>query len=534
MKKNRLTYIKNILIPCLLFSGITGVLTGVLIFLFKIAASFVISHSENIYAFVRSNPAYIPLLLAGIAVVAFIASLILKVSPSCRGGGIPTSIAILRGLVTFSWIKSVFLLFTSALLSYLAGIPLGNEGPSVQMGTAVGRGTVRVFAKNNQAWDRYIMTGGACAGFAAATGAPISGIFFAFEEAHRRFSPMIFMTAAIAVVFGNSTMQLLCTLFSISPTLFDFTIDTVLPLKYMWASLIVGLVCALFATLFTRVYRFFFELFKDTLAKLPLTLKIIIVFVCISLIGLVSAEFLGTGHHIVEHVLDGHGVWYMLLLYLCVRAILLIVANNAGVTGGLFVPSLAFGAMIGAVCGKAMIALHILPKEYYVITVVMGMAAFLSASSRTPITAIVFAIEALCGFANILPIAASVTLAYLTIETIGIHSFTETVIETKVEDLHKGMIATVVDAYMTVGKGSFVIGKEIPDILWPPTCVVLSVKKASDIHSIGMAEGDILHLRYQTYDKAETCALLENLVGKQTNMREHSREKLENAIIPNN
>lgn len=536
MKNKRSTYIKNILTPCLLFSFITGMITGGLIFLFKIAASAVISLSESIYAFVRTHPVYLPLLILGAAAIALLSALILRNSPNCRGGGIPTSIALLRGLIPFHWLKSVFLLFASAMLTYLGGVPLGNEGPSVQMGTAVGRGTVRIFARNNQAWDRYIMTGGACAGFGAATGAPLSGIFFAFEEAHRRFSPMIFMTAAVAVIAGNSTMELLCELSGISSSLFGFSINTVLPLKYVWATLIVGLVCALFAAVFTKFYRVSFKFFKRKLTKIPFALKLVAVFVSVSLIGFAGAEFLGSGHSLVDMMLEGHGVWYMLLIYICVRAILLIVANNAGVTGGLFVPSLAFGAMIGALCGKAMIALGMLPDEYYIIMVVTGMAAFLSASSRTPITAIVFSVEALSGLSNILPIAAGVTFAFLIIETIGISAFTETVIETKVEDTHDGKTATVIDTHLTVRPSSFIVGKEIRDILWPPTCVVLSVQKAplaSDEHSVGISADDILHVHYQTYDNTETIGLLEAIVGKQTadpNTKMHEMEK--NHLIP--
>ena len=191
MKKNRITYIKNILFPCLFFSVITGMLTGGIIFLFKLSAAYVIELSGRIYSFVRANPIYLPLLLLGAVVIAFVVAAILKFSPNTRGGGIPTTIALLRGLITFKWAKSLFMLFASAMLTYLGGVPLGNEGPSVQMGTAVGQGTVRIFAKNNQAWDRYIMTGGACSGFAVATGASVSGMLFAIEEAHQKISPRI-------------------------------------------------------------------------------------------------------------------------------------------------------------------------------------------------------------------------------------------------------------------------------------------------------------------------------------------------------
>lgn len=535
MKKKRLTYIKNILLPCLLLSIITGALTGGLIFIFKVAASAVISLSTDAYAFVRENPAYLPCLLLEAAVLGLIAALILKKAPNCRGGGIPTSIALLRGLIPFHWLKSVFLLFGSAMLSYLCGVPLGNEGPSVQMGTALGRGTVRVIARKNLAWDRYIMTGGACAGFAAATGAPLSGIFFAFEEAHRRFSPMIFMVASMTVIASTATMELLCDLAGISSSLFSFTVDTVLPLKFIWAALAVGIACGICAIFFTKLYRLIRGFIGKRLAKIPFVLKIVVVFVAVSLIGFASEGFIGSGHSLVDELIEGHGVWYMLIIYFCVRAILLMVANNSGVTGGLFVPTLAFGAILGSLCGDAMISLGILPDEYYIITVVIGMASFLAASSRTPITAVTFAAEALCGLTNILPITVGVTFAFLVIETFGVTAFTDTVIEGKVEEARAGKTATIVDAHLTVKEGAFVVGKEIRDILWPPTCAVLSVTKNPDIRGAGqgITEGDILHVHYQTYDPEKTITILEALVGAQEgDARTRMRAGGENHQVP--
>ena len=77
---------------------------------------------------------------------------------------------------------------------------------------------------------------------------------------------------------------------------------------------------------------------------------------------------------------------------------------------------------------------------------------------------------------------------------------------------------------MTVQQGAFVIGKEIRDILWPPNCVLLSVKRTEGDGS-GMLAGDVLHLRCQTYDEPETLLLLEALVGAQSVKKdENTRE----------
>ena len=84
-----------------------------------------------------------------------------------------------------------------------------------------------------------------------------------------------------------------------------------------------------------------------------------------------------------------------------------------------FISCAGAGIVLGALCGNALVSLNLLSETYYPIMVVTGMVSFLSASSRTPITAVTFAIEALCGLTNILPIAIGVTFAFLVIETSG-------------------------------------------------------------------------------------------------------------------
>ena len=514
MHNSRTTYIKNILLPCLLFSGIVGIGTGLLIFLFQLSASKVIALSGSIYAAVREHPSALPLLIAGAAVLGLIASIILKKVPDCRGGGIPTAIALLRGLTTFHWFKSIVFVFGSAMLTYLGGIPLGTEGPSVQMGTAVGRG----IARKHPAWKRYIMTGGSCAGFAAATGAPITGILFAFEEAHRHISPMLFLVSSIAVLAASTVMQLLCPLAGMDYALFSFHNMASLPLKYLWAALIVGVVVGFSAAGFTIAYRVIRRFVRQTLGNVPFIVKIVSIFTVVSVIGFFSADCLGSGHGLVDELVEGHGRWYRLILFLCIRALLLLIANNADVTGGLFVPTLAFGAILGALCGEFMTGLCILPEEHYALMVLIGIAAFLSSASRTPLMALAFSVEILNGLDNILPFALGISVAYLVVETLGIPEFTETVVEAKADAEHAGKPAQVVDLHVTVAPGSFVVGKEIRDILWPPTCTVLSVHKhpsASHAESV-LCEGDELHLHYQTYNYERTLSVLESLVGTQT------------------
>ncbi|MBR4873805.1 MAG: hypothetical protein IKV00_08210, partial [Clostridia bacterium] len=78
---------KSKIAPYILFPAMIGVLTGVLIFLFKIASSWVMKQSANMYTFVRENPKYLPLLVLGIAALGACSALILMKAKECRGGG---------------------------------------------------------------------------------------------------------------------------------------------------------------------------------------------------------------------------------------------------------------------------------------------------------------------------------------------------------------------------------------------------------------------------------------------------------------
>ena len=431
------------------------------------------------------------------------AGAILKYAKECRGGGIPTATATIRGLVRLKWIQCIFGLFASSMLTYCAGVPLGNEGPSVQMGTSVGKGMSGTFGKKKRGWERYNMTGGASAGFAVATGAPLSGIVFALEEIHRRFSPTILIIASVSVISGVATSSFLSEIFSVDTTLFAISIDKILPLKYLWVAVLIGVICGICANLLIKVYHIIRKVKLKTGMHVPFIAKITIIFFACSVLGFLSGDFIGTGHALIDEILAGHTVWYLILIAFLVRSLLMVVANNGGVSGGLFVPTLALGAMIASLVADGLIALKLIGGEYYALLIVIGIASFLSASSRIPLTALTFAAETLCVVGNLLPAAAGVVVAYIVVEIIGIESLTDTVIEAKIEDDNLGKTQIIVESHMKVQPGAFAVGMNVNDILWPPTCRILSIHRDSVVHHHHtgiIEEGDVLHLHYSTYE----------------------------------
>ncbi|KAI6188311.1 Chloride channel protein [Aphelenchoides besseyi] len=125
-------------------------------------------------------------LMAGTA-----ACLVRTFAPYACGSGIPEIKCILSGFVIRGYlgkwtfvIKSVGLILSSA-----SGLSLGKEGPMVHLACCIGNILSYVFPKYgfNEAKKREILSASAAAGVSVAFGAPIGGIMFSLEEASYYF-----------------------------------------------------------------------------------------------------------------------------------------------------------------------------------------------------------------------------------------------------------------------------------------------------------------------------------------------------------
>ncbi len=522
MKPKYKNYLTNLLFPAFIFGSITGVLTAVVVLLYKLCAKYVIAFSEQGYHLLREHLLFVLPVAAVLLGLSVLFAYIYKKMPNLRGGGIPTSIGILRGIITFGWLRNLLGVFFLSLSSFLIGVPLGNEGPSVQMGTAVGRGAVYSLAKKHRAWDRYSMTGGACAGFSVATGAPISGMLFAIEEAHQRVSPMLLIVSSTSVMFAHITSTLLAPVLGVSTELFPSLQLHALKVGDIWLPVVVGLVIGLFAVVFLKYFRIIKTFVSEKLPKVPHAARIFVIFAVTLVLGLCSFSFISTGHELILELFDDMTPIWMLLLILLVRSTLTLSANSAGITGGTFIPILTLGAVLASVLGKIMTALFGLGAEYETMILVLGIIACISGMMKMPLTALLFSIEALSCYENIPYVIVVVTVSFTITELFGAKSINDHVLESRIESQNEGKTTKVIDTFVTVQKNAFAIGKQVRDIFWPANLFVLSIKHdqrhGAEVDGHGgkeLREGDELHVRYSTFDETVSKAELTAIVGEQ-------------------
>ena len=140
---------------------------------------------------------------------------------------------------------------------------------------------------------------------------------------------------------------------------------------------------------------------------------------------------------------------------------------------------------------------------------------------KMPLTAIVFAVEALSCYDNIIYVIMVAGVSFIITEIFGAESINDRVLENRVEELNEGKTPTVLDRYLTVRNGAFAVGKHVRDIFWPNGLFVLAHShtvpvQSRDKHAVkALHTSDILHIRCTTFDEEQTKEELTAILGDQ-------------------
>lgn len=351
------------------------------------------------------------------------ARLVDEFAPAARGGGIPAVLAgiDLEGPEQDAWLPRLVglrvaaVIVLSSLLCALGGGTLGREGPTIQIAASVfwcvGYAFRRVWPRTSQ--HTWLVAGGA-AGMAAAFNTPLGGIVFAIEElAPSHFSRMKTVLISAVIIAGMVAQGIW------GPYLF-FGYPDVEPASgsfVPWAILL-GVVCGFAGGLFSRALLWGNAKVRALPSPRRTGLTFLIGGILVAYAYYVSDGILGGGPEIVRELLFEEGAyadWPLLIG----RVGGTFLTYLTGVAGGIFAPSLAIGASIGS-----LVANSILP-HYSNLMVLGGMAAFLSAMTRAPFTALVLVTEMTNRQSAVFHLMVASVVAYAVARTVDGKSFYE-------------------------------------------------------------------------------------------------------------
>ena len=113
-------------------------------------------------------------------------------------------------------------------------------------------------------------------------------------------------------------------------------------------------------------------------------------------------------------------------------------------------------------------------------------------------------------------------VSFIITEIFGAKGINDGIVNNIVKSQEETHTRKIIDTHVTIKKGSFAEYKHSRDILWPSNFFVLSIipskSRYAQIDQLGekvFHEGDVLHIRYATFDEAHTKEELMAIVGEQ-------------------
>lgn len=337
-------------------------------------------------------------------------TLVRRFAPETSGSGVPHLEGVMHRLRTLSWSRVLPTKFVAGAVGIGGGLTLGREGPTVQMGGAVG-GAIASWLGTTSQERRTLIAAGAGAGLAAAFNAPLAGVIFVLEEVQRDFHPIVFGAAFLASAVADVVVRLL-----LGPNR-DFAIPNYAtpPVLSLPIIALLGICAGLLGVAFNRALLLGLDL-VDRLRGRWVLGAAVTVGIAIGLAGWYSPVLIGGGHALSELVLAGNIVLAMIPLFFVVRFFLTVSSYGTGAAGGIFAPLLALGGLLGLALGMAAHALSPATVPDPAVFAVVGMAAFFAAIVRAPLTGIVLIVEMTGNYEQILPLLVGCFFAYATAE----------------------------------------------------------------------------------------------------------------------
>ncbi len=310
-------------------------------------------------------------------------------SEKIRGHGIPEALeAILVGRSRME-AKVAVLKPLSSAISIGTGGPFGAEGPIIMTGGAFGSLFAQLFHLS-AAERKSLLVAGAAGGMSAIFSTPVSALLLAVELLLFEWKPRSFIPVGIASAVAGAMRVLFLgpgPIFPIPPH--DAPGAGGLAIAFA-----TGLVAGLGSSLLTALVYGFEDLFQ----RLPIHWMWwpLIGGLFVGIGGWIDPRVLGVGYDTIHSLLRGQILGSALIGLVIGKALVWSIALGSGTSGGVLAPLLMMGGAIGAIEARW------IPIGDPGLWALVGMAAMMGGTMRSPLTAIVFALE-LTHDLNVLP-----------------------------------------------------------------------------------------------------------------------------------
>jgi len=326
--------------------------------------------------------------------------------PGTQGSGIPQTLAALearRNQGLRSKMLSLRIAFGKMLLTLLgllSGASIGREGPTVHVGASIMFALGRRVRVPPHYLERALILGGGAAGVAAAFNTPIAGVVFAIEELSRSFEEKTNGIVLTAVILAGITAQVVLGNYN-----YFGTSTAVMAGWQDWFAIpVCGVAGGLLGGLFSQI------LITGTERIAPLRLRhpMRVAAGCglaIAAAGFASGNLsYGTGYAEAREIISsGEAISAGYPFY---KFFATVASYLSGIPGGIFAPSLASGAGVGA--DLALLFPQLSPQVF----IMLGMVGYFAGVVQTPLTGFIIVMEMTDDHSLLLPLMATSFIAF--------------------------------------------------------------------------------------------------------------------------
>jgi chloride channel protein, CIC family len=332
--------------------------------------------------------------------------LLFRFFPNARGSGVPQTKAALYAREGHISLRTVLGKFFCTSATLASGIPLGREGPSVQVGAGIASVLGRKLGLRQEKVKALIPVGAAAA-VAAAFNTPLAAVLFALEEVVGDLHAPVLGSVVLASATSWAVLRVLLgndPLFKVPEYQLVHPVELI---AYAVLGIAGGIVSAAFSRLLLWLRKQFLHLPKKTLWFQPVAGGLVV-----GAMGWFVPQVLGVGYMHVGEALNGELALKVMILLLVLKFFAVIASYSSGNAGGIFGPSLFLGAMLGGIVGTAA---HVFlpgyvgkPGAYALV----GMGTAFAGIVRAPMTSVVMIFEITRDYAVIVPLMISNLLSF--------------------------------------------------------------------------------------------------------------------------
>ncbi|MFC6314464.1 ClC family H(+)/Cl(-) exchange transporter [Lapidilactobacillus achengensis] len=458
-----------------IFKGLlVGLIAGLGVSLFRLLIEESLRGWRFLYGRAHGNGWWLVLIVALLVLIGVINVVLIKQQPHIMGSGIPEVEAQLEGSLQLHWWSILWRKFVGGVLAIGAGLFLGREGPSIQLGSSIGEGFAAL-TKEKGTDARVLIAAGAASGLSAAFNAPMAGTMFVLEEVYHNFSPLVWMTALSGAVGANFVSS---NFFGLTPVLHLEYADN-FPLALYWHLILLGIFLGVMGIVYQRILLYMPKLYEK-IGKLPRYADGIVPLLLVTIVGYYWPQTLGGGNGLILSLAQQQPAALVVFGLFSLRFIFSMISYGSGLPGGIFLPILTLGALLGDFYAVIMVNLHLLPKALILNLVIVAMAGYFAGIGKAPFTAILLITEMVGNLSHLMPLAVVSLTAYLVVDLLGGAPIYESLAAKMTLDQKLAKLTGRNDRIeIPVFEGTRFVGLQVRDVEWPTNTLLMSIHRGS-------------------------------------------------------